>query len=147
MTKIFIDANVIIAALNREYPNYRMAARVLSLADVPTYQVFTSATCLAISFYFASKKCGEARALEKIRSLCDKIGVSHSGPEEIAATLKDQRVRDFEDGIEHYSALHSGCQYIITEDVDDFFFASIPVLNCESFLRTVALPALSKYKQ
>jgi predicted nucleic acid-binding protein len=147
MRKVFIDANIIISALNREYPLFRMCSRILSLADHRDYELYTSATCLAISFYFASKKCGETRALEKIRILSEKIKVSNAGQGEVIAALGNPKVNDFEDGIEYYSALNARCDYIITEDMGDFYFSEIPVMNCEKFLREVALPSLAKAKK
>lgn len=142
MMKVFIDANVLIAVLNKEYPLFRTASRILSLSDYPPFELYTSATCLAISFYFAGKKCGDALALEKIRLLVKKIAVAPAGMEEVEAALLDKQVKDFEDGIEHYAAFHADCDAIVTEDINDFYFSKIPVMNCEQFLREVALPKL-----
>jgi predicted nucleic acid-binding protein len=144
MTRIFIDANVLVSVLNREYPKFRMSARVVSLADNPAYSLYTSSTCLAIAFYFASKRCKESVAFEKMRILCERLEIANSGKEEVLATLQNKKIKDFEDGIQHYAAVNSGCQYIITEDRNDFYFSEIPVMNCETFLRDVALPAVGK---
>jgi predicted nucleic acid-binding protein len=138
MTKVFVDANIIITVLNREYPHFRMTGRLLSLAD-DRFTIYTSATCLAIAFYFACKKCSEKKALEKIITLCEKLQVTNAGDKEVKAALSNKKVLDFEDGIEYYSALHAGCDYIVTEDESDFQFAELPVMNCETFLREVVL--------
>lgn len=45
-----------------------------------------------------------------------------------------KRIHDFEDGLEYYSALQSGCEAIVTEDVDDFYFSDIPARRCDDFL-------------
>ena len=50
---------------------------------------------------------------------------------------KDKQVLDFEDGLEYYSALHSGCRYIITEDVNDFHFSKIGVVTSEQFMTQI----------
>jgi hypothetical protein len=42
---------------------------------------------------------------------------------------------DFEDGLEYFSALHSGCEIILTEDKTDFYFSALPVLNCQEFIK------------
>jgi predicted nucleic acid-binding protein len=139
MKKVFIDANIIITVLNREYPAFRMASRILSLADNPSYTIYTSATCLAISFYFACKKCSESNAMEKIKTLCEKIEIVNAGQAEVKAALANQKVHDFEDGIEYYSALHANCQYLVTENTEDFYFATIPVMKSEDFLRNIVL--------
>ncbi|HSC52066.1 MAG TPA: PIN domain-containing protein [Phnomibacter sp.] len=140
MTKIFIDANVIIAVLNKEYPLFRFAARVLSLSNQPAFELYTSSTCLAIAFYFSSKKSGEKAALEKIRKLCEEIRITNCGADEVKATLSNKQIQDFEDGMQYYSAVHTGCNILVTENQPDFHFSSLPVLNCETLLREVALP-------
>ncbi len=50
------------------------------------------------------------------------------------ASLKDRRVNDFEDGLEYYAAIRSGCEIIVTEDVSDFYFSAIPVVGASTFL-------------
>lgn len=146
MRKVFLDANVIISVLNREYPLFRMSSRVISLSENPSYKLCTSATCLAISFYFASKRCGDKKALEKIKMLCNWIEVVDAGNHEVHAALANPQVNDFEDGIQHYAAKHSGCQFIITEDQEDFYFSEVPVMTCEHFLREIVLSAQQRGK-
>ena len=48
--------------------------------------------------------------------------------------LNDNRITDFEDGLEYYSAKQTGCDFKVTEDDDDFWFSSICVMNCRDFL-------------
>ena len=139
MKRIFLDANVIISVLNREYPLFRMSSRVLSLSENPAYKLCTSATSLAICFYFATKTSGENKAREKIKMLCEWIEVAEAGSKEVHAALSNPQVLDFEDGIQYYAAKHSGCQFIITENQNDFYFSEIQVMNCEHFLRQVVL--------
>lgn len=144
MTAAFIDANVIIAVFNKQYPLYSRAARVLSVADDKRFRLYTSPTCLAIAYYFATKKCGEETAFRKIELLTKKINVAGITAKEVALTLGNKRIKDFEDGMENYAAVSAGCNIIITEDEHDFFFSELEVMNCETFLRSIALPILVK---
>lgn len=57
--KIFVDANVLVSVINKEYPLFTYSARVLSLSNHPGYTVLTSPVCLAITWYFAEKKAQE----------------------------------------------------------------------------------------
>jgi len=135
--RIFIDANVIISVLNREYPLFASSARILSLADNPKYKVYTSPICLAIAFYFSEKKNGTTRAKEKVAILSRKLKITHTDHETVRKAIENPAILDFEDGMEYYSALDSNCQVIITEDISDFYFSSIRVLSCESFINTL----------
>lgn len=132
--KIFIDANILVTVLNKEYPVFPYAAKLLSLADKPNFKLYTSPICLAIAFYFAEKKSGRAGALKKIQVLCSKIGIAAVDAEVVSQTLANKNITDFEDGLEYYAAKQSGCACIVTEDVTDFSFSKVEVLKAEEFL-------------
>lgn len=132
--KFFLDANILVAVLNKEYPLFPYAAKVLSLADQSNFQVYTSPICLAIAFYFAEKKSGKAVAKKKIKLLTDKINIATTDAEVVAHAISNPAVHDFEDGLEYYAAAQAKCKCIITEDGDDFFFSEIEVLGANDFL-------------
>ncbi|MES2851083.1 MAG: PIN domain-containing protein [Bacteroidota bacterium] len=137
--KIFIDANIIVSVLNNEYPSFTYTSRIVSLADNKRFTVFTSPICLAIAFYFAEKKSGTAMAKKKIQLLSEKLSITSVGKSEVAAALQNKKVNDFEDGLEFYAANSYNCEAIITEDINGFYFSSIPVYNSKSFFEKVLL--------
>lgn len=135
MKKLFIDANVLVAVLNKEYPLFTHAARVLSLADKADIHLFTSPVCLSIAFYFAEKKSGNKKAREKLLMLIDHVTTCTMNHEMVEQSIKNPRVHDFEDGMQYYAALNMACDYIITENQEDFYFSDIEVKNCADFLQ------------
>ena len=136
--RIFVDANILVATLNREYPLFNWSARILSLNNKHNIQLFTSPLCLAIAFYFATKKSGEVVAKKKIELLCQNIGITTVNQEITENALSNQKIMDFEDGLQYYSALNQKCDFIITEDQFDFYFSEIEVSGCEAFLKKLA---------
>ncbi|WP_439487638.1 PIN domain-containing protein [Algoriphagus sp.] len=132
--KIFLDANVLVSVLNKEYPLFPISSRVLSLADSRRVQLYTSPICLAIAFYFSEKKSGSDMAKLKIEMLSRKILMTAVDQEAVNETLSNRQVQDFEDGLEYYSAMGSGCDVVVTEDPDGFYYSQIPVIGCENFL-------------
>ena len=136
--RVFIDANVLVATLNREYPLFNWSALVLSLHGNHNIQLFTSPLCLAIAFYFATKKSGEATAKKKIELLCQNIGITTVNQEITEKAINNQKIKDFEDGLQYYSALNQKCDVILTEDQHDFYFSEIEVLGCELFLKQLS---------
>jgi len=132
--KIFLDANVLIAVLNKEYPLFSFASRILSFAERKDFQVFTSPISLAIAYYFAEKKSGETLAGKKIALLVSHILTAPTNKEAVLKTISNKKIIDFEDGLEYYSALEAGCKTIITEDQGDFHFSEIEVLGCREFI-------------
>jgi predicted nucleic acid-binding protein len=133
--RIFLDANILVSVLNKEYPLFTYAARIVSLADNKKFMVYTSPVCLAIAFYFAEKKSGTPMAKKKIEILSEKLLITAVGKNEVLQAIQNKKVNDFEDGIEYYAAINNKCDVIITEDIDDFYFADIPVLKSRDFLQ------------
>lgn len=73
-------------------------------------------------------------AKRKIDLLVEKIRITPIDQETVIDSLKDKRVNDFEDGLEYYAAVRSGCEFIVTENASDFYFAAIPVVDAKNFL-------------
>ena len=132
--KIFLDANILIRVVNKEYPLFTFSSRIVSLARHSSFEVYTSPLCLAITFYFAEKK-NKAIARQKIKLLCDNIEITNLSSTIVDKMIKNNKINDFEVGLEYYSAIDSKCKCIITEDIDDFYFADIEILNAESFFK------------
>jgi predicted nucleic acid-binding protein len=132
--RIFLDANILVSVLNKEYPLFSYSARIISLADNKKFTVYTAPICLAIAFCFAEKKSGTQLAKKKIEILISKLSITDIGKKEVLQSLQNKKVNNFEDGLEYYAAESSNCNAIITEDINDFYFSSIPVFNSISFL-------------
>lgn len=132
--KIFLDANVIISVVNKEYPAFTYSARILSLSGNKYYELYTSPLCLAITCYFASKKSGQALAKQKIEKLLDHLKLTTINETVVKRAIQNVEIHDFEDGLEYYSAIDKSCDIIITENKADFFFSNIEVLSCEEFI-------------
>lgn len=139
MVRIFLDANVLVSVLNKEYPLFTYSSRILSLASHPNFEVYTSPLCLAIAFYFAEKKHKSALAKQKIDILCQHIKIAESLSDGVIKTLSNKKIQDFEDGLEYYAAKENNCTCIITEDTEDFYFSEIEVLDCKEFFNRYLL--------
>jgi len=131
--KLFIDANILVAVVNKEYPLFTYSARIISLAGSREYTLYTSPICVAIAFYFAEKKHKSSVAKQKIALLCDHINIAEANTAAVKKCLENPAIKDFEDGLEYYAALESGCQCIVTEDTGDFHFSKIEVLSSNDF--------------
>ena len=132
MKRIFLDANVLVSVLNKEFPLFNYSSRILSLVNHPKFEVYTSPMCLAIAFYFAEKK-NKATAKQKIAILCEHISIASNDNNGVIETLSNKKINDFEDGLAYYAAKSVKCNCIITEDIGDFYFSEIEVLSCKSF--------------
>jgi predicted nucleic acid-binding protein len=101
---------------------------------------YTSPVYLAIAFYFAEKKHGSISAKERIALMAKHIKTAACGEKEVIAAASNKKANDFEDGLEYYAALHSGCTVIVSEDIDDFYFSDkIEILTAIDFLKKYAV--------
>lgn len=132
--KVFIDANILVAVVNKEYPLYTYASRLLSWITANKHQPVTTSVSLAITFYFSEKKHGAASAKERIALLTNHLLIADCGKAEVLQIATEKKVRDFEDGLQYFAALNAGCHCIVTEHVKDFYFSKIDVLTAKDFL-------------
>lgn len=133
--KIFLDANILVSVLNKEYPLFPFSSRIVSLSQNSRFKLYTSPLCLAIAFYFAEKKSKTNLAKQKINLLAGNLNIAANSAGSVKLALQNPSVHDFEDGLEYYAAEENGCTCIITEDVKDFYFSEIEVLDCKEFFR------------
>jgi predicted nucleic acid-binding protein len=131
--RIFLDANVLVSVLNKEYPLFPHSARILSLTDNSRFKVFTSPLCLAIAYYFAEKKSGTKLARKKLTLLSDNLNIT-TIDESITRLASKSNLEDFEDALQYYSAIESKCECVVTENTKDFYKCELEVLDCEQFL-------------
>jgi predicted nucleic acid-binding protein len=131
--RIFLDANILISVLNKEYPLFPLSSRVLSLTSNSAFQVYTSPLCLAIAYYFAEKKSGKTIAKKKLALLSNNLRITKLN-EETTRQASVSNIDDFEDALQYFSALDSKCECIITENTKDFYKCNLEVMDCESFL-------------
>ena len=131
---VFIDTNVIIDLLAKREPFYHESLQIFSLADSKQIQIAVSALSLVNTHYILN----DLMKLKNARSIIGKIKVLiESYPlndKIIELALNDFNFKDFEDGIQYYTALESKANLIITRNLKDFKHSKIPVMNPKEFL-------------
>lgn len=90
--KVFLDANILVSVLNKEFPLFNHTARILSLAGQSHFHFYTSPICLAIAFYFASKKVSESKAKEKIFLLCKHVSIADADQRGVEKALSNKKL-------------------------------------------------------
>jgi predicted nucleic acid-binding protein len=132
--KVFADANILVSVVNKEYPLFPYTSRIVSLNGLFDFRILTSPMCLAIAFYFAEKKYSTDSAKQRLKALSSHLDIAGADKDTVRLAFADPAARDFEDGLEYYSAIRAGCNCIVTEDKNDFYFSRIEVLSAEEFV-------------
>src|SRR5690606_20335799 len=108
-----------------------------SLADRDEIQLIISTLSIANTYYLLNDviKMKDSRAIiRKFKVLVDSFPLTDKV---IELALNDNDFKDFEDGIQYYTALESNCKAIITRNTKDFKNSSIPVLRPREFLAKI----------
>ena len=134
MKKLFINTNIVIDLLAKREPFYEETAELFSLADKKKVTLIVSALTFANTNYILSKIKDTKVAREILSRFKVLVTVADLNDKIIELALNDKSFSDFEDGLQHYSALEHEAEIIITRNLKDFKNSDIPVMTAQSFL-------------
>jgi predicted nucleic acid-binding protein len=97
--RVFIDANILVSVLNKEYPLFTYSARVLSLSGNKNFEICTSPVCLAIAFYFAEKNTKQKWHGKKIALLCRHIFIAAASETVVEKTIANKKLMTLKMGL------------------------------------------------
>jgi hypothetical protein len=132
--RVFIDTDVILdVALARE-PFFSTSKIILAMAENNIIIGTTSSNCIANIYYILRKAGGDRQARKFISTIVQYITVIAIDHQNVVEALKS-KFSDFEDALQHYSAMENQCEYIITRNSADYKHSDIRVLLPEEFIR------------
>jgi len=132
--KVFIDTDIVLdVALARE-PFFSASKRVLAMAENNIIIGNISSNCIANIYYILRKTGGDSNARKFISNLVKYIAVITIDHQNVLEALKS-KFSDFEDALQHYSAIENQCEYIITRNIEDYKNSRIKVVLPEEFIK------------
>jgi|ERR1035437_1503877 predicted nucleic acid-binding protein len=137
MSKILIDTNIVIDLLAKREPFYKSAAQLFSLADKQKLELSISSLTFANTNYVLSRLKSTQEAREILRRFRVLIKVLQLNDKLIDLALNDNNFKDFEDGLQYYTAIENEQDIIITRDLKDFKESKIPVMTADEYLVSI----------
>lgn len=137
MKKLFLDTNIVLDLLAKRDPFYSEAAILFSMADKKKIRLSVSALTFATVNYILSRQNSAEEAkmiLRKLRLLVDVVSLDEKV---LDLSLNDNDFTDFEDALQHYSAVENGTNIIITRNLKDYQKAQLPVMTAAQFLNSI----------
>ncbi|MDB6056129.1 MAG: hypothetical protein JWN25_3652 [Verrucomicrobiales bacterium] len=132
--KIFLDSDVALDHLSDRQPFAEYAHRLFALAELGEITICLSSLSFSNLYYILRKLKGHADTLTLLADLKKLVRVSSVSESEIQAALSSN-FRDFEDAIQHFSAVAEGeILAIVTRNKVDYLNSQVPVLSPEEFL-------------
>ena len=136
MTRIFLDTNVILDLLAERIPFFDSIAKVATLADQKKLILVVSPLSFTTVEYVLNKFESSESVLSKLRKFKIICEVCEVNEETIEKGLNSS-FKDFEDAVQYFTAIQSGCSIIITRNGKDFKSSTIPVMTAEEYLSSI----------
>ena len=137
MKKVFVDTDVILDVILSRMPFVAESAAVLSLSDSDAVEVMMSTLSLMNAHYICRKVLTNDQAVDVIFNLKDGVQVLDL-TEKMLDRSGTADFKDFEDGVQHFCALHGNADCIVTRNVVDFKKSKLPVFTPKEFLVALA---------
>ena len=134
MEKIFVDTDIVMDLLAKREPYYQYAAELFSKADKGEIEIcispltFYNISYIVFRNYNSSKS---RRNLLKFKTLVHFLPVNDKV---IDLTLTSD-FKDFEDGIQYFTALEYNVNTLITRNLKEYKSAKITILTAEQYLK------------
>lgn len=136
MKKLLIDTNIVIDLLAKRDPDYPDAAQIFSLGDKKQIQLSVSALTIANTNYLLLKLKPHNEVKSILRKFKLLVNVLSLDDKVINLALNDTDFKDFEDGLQYFSAIENDQDIIITRNLRDYKNSKIPAMTAEQFLKS-----------
>ena len=131
--KVLFDTNIILDVLLDRKPFSEYASHLMSKVERSEINGFLCATTVTTIHYLLSKNLDKEKAITSINTIMALFEVASVNRLVIENAL-ESKFTDFEDSVLHESARHAGAEYIITRNIKDFKYTSIPAFTPTEFL-------------
>ena len=134
MRRVFVDANIVIDLLCERYPWFPKVQRVFSMGDLGQIDLYCSSLSLGTASYLMeTRKMSTQIIFNNIDLLCQMCTPTTVDASVVRSALISN-FTDFEDALQHCSALTVDADCIVTRNKKDFSASEIPVYELDEFL-------------
>lgn len=131
--KVFVDTDIILDLALARKPFLEASHAVLSLLENNIALGYVSSNSIANIYYVFRKVGGDKKARDFIARLLKYLTVISIEHSDVINGLQSN-ISDFEDALQHYSAIRNLCDCIITRNLDDYKNALIHIYSPIEFL-------------
>lgn len=130
--KLFLDTNVLIDFILERPLFYKPAAMIISYAAERKIRVCVSALSVVTANFICVERCKMRldvyrRKMDFLRNVIDICSVDSS---DIYSSY-DSNWKDFEDGVQYFSATRAQVDYLVTRNIKDFEESGLRIITVE----------------
>ena len=134
MEKVFVDTDIVLDLLSNREPFYIHSANLFSAADKNEIKLCVSSLSFANLNYILSKQYSADQSRKKLLKFKTLVTVLSVTDKVIELSLSSD-FKDFEDGIQYFTATENNIKTLLTRNLKDYKSAQISVLTAEQFLK------------
>lgn len=132
--RVFIDTDIIMDVALARNPFFEASRLALAIVENNIALGFISSNGIANIYYMLRKAGGDKKARLFLSGLMKYITVISIDHATVMEALQS-RFGDFEDALQHGSAVRNQCDCIITRNTDDYQYSDINVYLPAEFLK------------
>ena len=133
MIKVFVDTDVILDLVAAREPFYSDAKDVFQTFEESRAMGLVCAQSFPNVHYFLRKILGGPKSLDSLRTLRDMVRILPVD-EKIVNEALESTFADFEDAIQHVSALRGHADFIVTRNLRDYKKSGIKTLSPSDYI-------------
>ena len=136
MNSVLIDSHVLIDSFAGRLPFVESADKILSLCNSGRLKGYVTPVSISNVYYILRKVGSHKKVTDKLRELLSIVDVVEMSKLSILTAL-NSKFTDFEDAMQHYSALDSSqIDIILTRNVKDYKFSEIPIHTPQDYINS-----------
>ena len=132
--RVLLDTDVVLDVILAREPFAKDAIELLDLSEAGAFEAYVSAITPLNIFYIARKAKAVRDLRQAIQRLLQTVGVCPID-KSILTSAFQLRFVDYEDAVQHESAVLAGLEAIVTRDIHDYKYSTLPVFSPDGFLQ------------
>jgi predicted nucleic acid-binding protein len=112
------------------------AVKIINFVEEGLYDGYTSSIIVANTYYVQRKFIGHEMSINFLKNLRLLLNILNVNDQIIQKALESE-FKDFEDGIQYYTAMENDMDCIITRNVNDYKLSRIPVYILIEMLKII----------
>ena len=129
-----LDTNIILDVLLIRQPFYEYSFGIIALAQNNNYNIYLVASGVTDIYYVIRKQIGKGKAIAEVKNILQSFQISDVN-KKILIQATNNNFEDFEDAVQHETAIHSNIDFIITRNNKDYKHSKIKVLTPKEFIK------------
>ena len=134
LDRIFVDTNIMLDFLLKREGFFRAAQALFVAFEYGRVRGVVSSLTVLNAHYSYRKEADELLVRRELELATRLVEVYPLDMALIKEALDDASFLDFEDGVQHASAMRAGCSKILTRNLSDYKRARLPVMTAASYL-------------